>query len=128
MEVTPQELLSQQAHIVAAVLALLIYVIRGVMMLAGATAVNSRVMLALSSVFIILLFTIGVYMGFMKHLSFADGYMLSKIIGLLLFVSFGVIALKQGLSKPIASFLWLIGLAAFIYTYLIATHKLAPLF
>lgn len=123
-----QELLIQKAHIAVALLALLIYVIRGVMMLAGASMVNSRVMLTMSSVFTVLLFALGVYMGFTKHLSFADGYMLTKIIGLLLFVAFGVVALKQGLSKPIASLLWLIGLVAFVYTYLIATHKLLPLF
>jgi len=117
-----------KAHSGIAILALLIYVIRGAMMLADSPKTNSRGILSVASIVTIILFGLGVYLGFMKHLSFADGFVLTKIIGLLLFVALGVIALKKGLSKPIASILWLLGLLAFIYTYLIATHKLAPLF
>ncbi len=115
-----------QLHLFIAVAALLVYIIRGVMMLAGNT--TSRIMLALTSLTTLLLFASGVYMGFVKQLSFADGFVGTKIIGLLLFVGFGLVSLKQGLSKPVASLLWLLGLAAFVYTYLIATHKLIPLF
>lgn len=117
-----------KAHSGIAYLALLIYVVRGVMMLANSTKTNSKGILAVASVVTLALFGLGVYLGFSKELSFADGFVLTKIIGLLLFVSFGVIALKQGLSKPVASILWILGLAAFAYTYLIATHKLVPLF
>lgn len=115
-------------HLIVAAISVLIYVIRGVMMLANASAVNSRGLLSIVSVFTILLFASGVYMGFGKGLSFTDGFILSKIIGLLLYVAFGVVALKQGLSKPVASILWLLGLAAFVYTYLIGGKLLAPLF
>jgi len=118
----------QQAHLFIGVATLLVFVVRGIMMLAGSNAVNSRGMLAIAAVFTILLFASGVFMGFGAKLSFTDGFMLSKIIGLLLFVAFGVIALKQGLSKPIASVLWLIALGAFVYTYLIGAKLLAPLF
>jgi len=115
-----------QLHLFIGAATLVVYVIRGIMMLAGNT--TSRIMLALSSITTILLFASGVFMGFAKQLSFADGFIATKLIGLLLFVGFGVIALKQGLSKPVASILWVLGLAAFVYTYLIATHKLIPFF
>ena len=117
-----------QAHLIIAALVLLVYLVRGVMMLAGSSAVNSRAILSIAAILTILLFASGIYMGFVAKLSFADGFMLTKIIGLLLFVAFGVIALKQGLSKPIASVLWLLGLAAFVYTYLIGAKMLVPLF
>ena len=117
-----------KAHSGMAYLVLLIYVIRGVMMLAGSTLKNSRAVLTIASVTTLALFGLGVFIAFEKQLSFADGFVLTKIIGLLLFVAVSVIALKQGLSKSIASILWLLGLAIFAYTYLIATHKLAPLF
>ena len=117
-----------KVHSGIAIVALLIYIIRGVMMLANSSKTNSRSVLAIASVFTLLLFGIGVYLGFMQKLSFADGYMLTKIISLLLFVAFGVIALKQGLSKPVASALWLLGLTAFIYAYLIGSNTLTPLF
>lgn len=127
MELT-QEMLIQKGHIIIAALVLLVYIIRGAMMIAGSMSVNSRGMLAISSLFTILLFASGVYMGFAKGLNFADGFVLTTIISFLLFVIFGVIALKPGLSKPVSILLWLMGLAAFIYTALIASKVLDPLF
>jgi len=115
-----------KAHIILGALVLLVYFIRGLMMLAGNT--DSRPMMTLASFTTLLLFASGVYMGFALKLSFADGYMGTKIIGLLLFVGFGVMALKQGLSKPVAIVLWLIGLAAFVYTFLIASKTITPFF
>ena len=121
-------LLLIKAHSGIAIVTLVIYIIRGVMMLANSSKTNSRGLLAVASLFTLLLFGLGVYLGFMQKLSFADGFMLTKIISLLLFVALGVIALKQGLSKPIASVLWLLGLAAFIYASLIGSQILLPLF
>lgn len=127
MEFT-QEILIQKGHIIIAGMVLLVYIIRGAMMLAGSAAVNSRSVLALSSLLTILLFASGVYMGFAKHLSFADGFVLSTILSFLLFVIFGVIALKHGLPKIIASVLWVLGLLAYIYAALIASRTITPLF
>lgn len=127
MELT-QEMLIQKGHLIIAGLVLLIYIIRGAMMLAGAAAVNSRSVSTIFSVLTILLFASGVYMGFAKNLSFADGFILTTLVSFLLFVTFGVIALKHGLSKILASILWLLGLAAFIYTALIASKTVAPFF
>jgi len=127
MEFT-QEVLIQKGHIIIAGMVLLVYIIRGAMMLAGFAAVNSRSVLAISSLLTILLFASGVYMGFAKHLSFADGFVLSTILSFLLFVIFGVIALKHGLPKIIASVLWVLGLLAYIYAALIASRTITPLF
>jgi len=127
MELT-QEILIQKGHIAIAGMVLLVYIIRGAMMLAGAAAVNSRSVLAISSVLTVLLFASGVYMGFAKHLSFTDGFFLTTITGFLLFVIFGVIALKQGLPKIIASILWVLGFLAYVYTALIASKIIAPFF
>lgn len=123
-----QEVLIQKGHMIVAGLVLLIYIIRGAMMLAGAGAANSRPVLAIASLLTILLFASGVYMGFIKHLSFADGFMLTIIVGFLLFVIFGVISLKNGLPKIVASILWVLGLLAFIYTALIASKIINPFF
>ena len=117
-----------KAHSGIALLTLIIFIVRGVMMLAGSSKVNSRLILGIASITTILLFGFGVYIAFVKGLSFADGFVLTKIIGLLLFVALGVIALKQGLAKPTAIILWCLGLGIFVYTYLIGMGKLAPLF
>jgi len=117
-----------KAHSGIAGLALLIYVVRGVMMLASSSKTNSRGILGIASIITLILFGLGVYVALTKHLSFADSFVLTKIIGILLFVALGTVALKQGLSKPVAIVLWLLGLAVFIYTYLIGMHKLVPFF
>ncbi|WP_299871055.1 SirB2 family protein [uncultured Cocleimonas sp.] len=117
-----------KAHSGIAIVVLIIYIVRGVMMLASSTKTNSAIVLSIASIFTILLFGLGVYIGFAQKLSFADGFILTKIISLLLFVAFGTIALKQGLSKAVASGLWLLGLFAFVYAALIGTHTIAPLF
>lgn len=127
MEMT-EEMLIKNGHMIIAVLVLLVYIIRGGMMLAGAAAVNSKTVLTISSMLTILLFASGIYMGFMKHLPFTGGFVLTTLISFLFFVIFGVIALKHGLPKIVASILWLLGLAAFIYTALIASKVIAPLF
>ena len=117
-----------KAHSGIAIAVLIIYIVRGVMMLANSTKTNSAVVLSIASIFTLLLFGLGVYIGFAQKLSFADGFILTKIISLLLFVAFGTIALKKGLSKTMASGLWLLGLVAFVYAALIASHKISPLF
>ncbi|GAA0420942.1 hypothetical protein GCM10009133_31720 [Cocleimonas flava] len=117
-----------KAHSGIAIAVLIIYIVRGALMLANSPKTNSATVLSIASIFTLLLFGLGVYIGFAQNLSFADGFILTKIISLLLFVAFGTIALKKGLSKAVASGLWLLGLVAFIYASLIATHKLAPLF
>lgn len=117
-----------KAHSGLAMTVLIVYIMRGVMMLANSTKTNSTLVLSIASIFTLLLLGLGIYIGFTQKLSFADGFILSKIISLLLFIAFGTIALKQGLSKVVASGLWLLGLITFIYASLIATHKIAPLF
>lgn len=115
-------------HTSLAAITLAIYIIRGVMMLANSTKTNSRFLISLASIFTLLLFALGVYLAFLLKHSFTDGFALSKIIGLLLFVAFGVVSLKHGLSKVVASVLWVLGLLAFFYTFLISIHVLNPLF
>jgi len=117
-----------KAHFGIAIATLLVYIVRGSMMLANSPQTNSRGIHALASILTLLLFGLGFYMGLTQKLSFADGYVLSKIISLLVFVAFGVVALKQGLSKTIASILWLLGLAAFVYAFLLGRDILVPLF
>jgi uncharacterized membrane protein SirB2 len=60
-------------------------------------------------------------------MSFANSWVMSKLIGTLLFVSFSVVALKAGVAKPTAILLWLLALAAFVYTFALAKGLLDPI-
>ncbi len=108
------------SHLVIIGLSLLVYLIRGGLMLADKT---SSVMTSLAALTSLGLFGTGVAMIFMTaDISFANSWVISMMIGFLLYVTFGVIALKSGLSKPVAIILWLLGLAAFAFTFLLAIN------
>ncbi len=112
-------------HFVLALVSVTVYFIRGVMMLASH---NSRSMTTIAAITMLILFGTGLALVFTSNtMSFANTWVLTKMIGTLVYVFFGVIALKPGLSKPIASVLWLLGLAAFAYTGAIAKGILSPL-
>ncbi|MCK5809765.1 MAG: SirB2 family protein [Cocleimonas sp.] len=105
-------------HLVIVGLSLLLYLIRGGLMLAGK---SSTVMTSLAAVISMGLFGTGISMVFMSSdVSFANSWVIAMMISFLLYVTFGVIALKSGLRKPVAIILWLLGLASFAFALLLA--------
>lgn len=112
-------------HFVLALVSVTVYIIRGAMMLANN---NSRSMTTIASITTLILFGTGLALVFSAStMSFANSWVMTKMVGTLLYVFFGVIALKEGLSKPMAIVLWLLGLAAFAYTGAIAKGILSPI-
>ncbi|MCK5917985.1 MAG: SirB2 family protein [Cocleimonas sp.] len=108
------------SHLVIIGLSLIIYLIRGGLMLAGKP---STVMTSLAALTSLGLFGTGIAMVFMSSdISFANSWVIAMILGFLLYITFGVIALKSGLRKPVAITLWLLGMAAFVFTFLLATN------
>jgi uncharacterized membrane protein SirB2 len=85
-------------------------------------------MLSLASVLSILLFGTGLALVFLvSTMTFANGWVMTKMVSTLLFVFFGVMAFKDGVSKPYAIVLWLLGLSAFAYTFIIAKGLMNPI-
>ncbi|HIO91835.1 MAG TPA: hypothetical protein EYG68_03205 [Leucothrix mucor] len=112
-------------HFILVLVSLLVYFIRGAMMLAGNT---SKSMMTLAAVTTLILFGTGLALVFSSDtMTFANSWVMTKMVGTLLYVFFGVIALKSGLSKTVAIILWLLGLAAFAYTFAIAKGLLSPI-
>lgn len=113
------------SHFIIALVALVIYFIRGALMFADK---SSMLMMSLAALSSIALFGTGAALVFsIDTMTFANSWVMTKIVGMLLFVFFGVIALKSGLSKIVAVILWLLGLAAFAYTFVIAKGILSPI-
>lgn len=116
-----------KAHSGIALLSLLIYLVRGGFMIAGSVLVSNIIAVAAASLSMVLVLGTALGVVFMTGLGL-DGFVITKGVGLLLYVVLGVVSLKPGLSKPVAIVLWLLGLAAFIATYLVALGKIAPVF
>jgi uncharacterized membrane protein SirB2 len=108
------------SHLVIVGLSLLIYLIRGGLMLANNSSILMTSLAAIASLGV---FVTGVAMVFISpDISFANSWVIAVMGGFLLYVTFGVIALKLGLSKPVAIILWLLGLGAFTFTFLLAVN------
>ena len=116
-----------KAHSGIAILVALLYIFRGGLMLAGSAKLRSAVITAINHTFVLVLVLLGFYTAHLKGIPFSNSFLITKIICLLLFVILGGVALKKGLSKPVATVLWLLGFAAFIYAYLLG-KQIAPAF
>lgn len=116
-----------KVHAIIALLSLAIFFIRGFWMLTNNPAVTGKAALASASLSMLILLGTGLGMVFMNGLVF-DSWVITKVIGLVAYVILGVIALKPGLGKPAATVLWLAGLGAFVYTFMVAKHMLPALY
>jgi len=73
------------------------------------------------------LILLGLYITHLKSISFSDGFVITKLICLGLFVLLSIFAFKQGLSKVTATVIWLLALATLVYAYLFG-NQLVPAF
>ncbi len=114
-------------HELFALLSVAVYAVRGGLMLKGSAAVNAKPLLAGAGLSMLLLLATGIAMAFTSGMGF-NGFVITKIIGLIAYVGLGIVALKPGMAKGAAIGLWLAGLAAFVYTFMVAEQQIAPLF
>jgi len=116
-----------KVHSGIAILVILSYIVRGGLMLANSSKLHSIVLTAFSHTLVLVLILLGFYTAHTKGIPFSDGFVITKIFCLILFIVLGSIALKQGLSKTFAILLWLLGLALLVYAWMLGNH-LAPAF
>jgi len=116
-----------KAHSGIAILIFIFYVVRGGLMLSDSAKLRSLVLTAFSHSLLVILLLMGLYTAHLKSISFTDGFVLTKITCLVLFILLGGMSLKQGLSKAVAIILWLLGLASITYAWMLGNH-LVPTF
>lgn len=116
-----------QTHSGIAILVALMYVIRGGLMLASSAKLRSVILIAINHTFVLVLILLGLYTAHLKGIPFSNSFVITKIVCLSLFVLLGGVALKQGLTKMVATILWLLGLAALVYAWLVG-KQIVPVF
>lgn len=116
-----------KSHSGIAILVALFYIIRGGLMLASSASVRSVVLTAINHSLVLIMILLGLYTAHLKGIPFSNSFIITKIICLTIFVVLGGVAIKQGLTKTIATILWLLGLAAFAYAYLLG-KQIVPVF
>ena len=116
-----------KAHSGIAILVIVFYILRGGLMLASSAKLRSVVLTAINHTFVLVLVLLGLYTAHLKGIPFSNSFLITKIICLLAFIILGGVALKQGLSKAVATALWLLGLAAIAYAWLLG-KQIVPAF
>ncbi len=115
-------------HGAVVLLSLAIYLVRGVMMIVGKGAYNGKPMVAGASLTMLGIFITGIAMVVMSGMDYFSGFVITKIVGLVLYVVVGIMALRPGQSKIVSMILWLAGLGIFAYLIMVARHLVTPLF
>ena len=117
-----------KAHSGIAILVAIFYVIRGGFMLADSAKLNSILLSSINHTLVLILILMGLYTAHLKGIPYSNGFILSKFSCLALFVLLGGFSIKQGLSKPIAIILWLLGLATLVYAWMLGKHLMPAFF
>jgi uncharacterized membrane protein SirB2 len=114
-------------HLFFIALSLIIYLGRGVLMLMSSPAVTNVTAIAGSSATFLLILGSGAWLAHHNGHGF-DGFVITQFLGLMTYVIVGMIALKPGLTKPVAISLWVAGLTAFVTTFAVGKHWIPALF
>lgn len=121
-------LLLKTLHIIFVVSSYMLFFLRGIWSLNGSAIMQKRWIKIVPHVVDTLLLISAMALAFtIRQYPFTDAWLTAKIIGLLLYVALGFVALRVGMSKHIRFFAWLAAQATFAYIVLVAvTHNPVP--
>jgi len=121
-------LLLKTFHIFFVVGSYALFFLRGIWSLNGSAIMRQRWIKIVPHVADTLLLASALALAFtLRQYPFTDAWLTAKIVGLLLYVGMGFIALRDGMSKTLRFFAWLAAQAAFAYIVLVAiSHNPVP--
>lgn len=117
-------LLLKSIHIACATSIYILFFLRGIWSMNGAPVMQSRWVKRVPHVVDTLLLISAIALAFAIHqYPFKDAWLTAKVIGLLLYVSLGFIALRNGINKHIRILAWLAAQAVIAYIVLVAISR-----
>jgi uncharacterized membrane protein SirB2 len=121
-------LLLKSVHISSVAGSYILFFFRGIWSLNGSPIMSQRWITIVPHVVDTLLLISAVALAVVIHqYPFMDAWLTAKVIGLLLYIGLGFIALRGSMSKTIRFFVWLAAQAVFAYIVLVAiTHNPFP--
>jgi uncharacterized membrane protein SirB2 len=116
-------------HFAAVVLSYSLFVIRGVWMIAQSPKLQQRwVRIAPHVVDTVLLVSAVALSISIRQYPFVNNWLTAKVIGLIVYIGLGTIALKRGRTRGLRIAAWLAAQIVFIYIVIVAmTHDPVPL-
>ena len=114
-------LLLKALHITCVFTSYSLFLLRGIWHFRGSLIIQQRWVRIVPHVVDTFLLTSAVALAFtIKQYPFVDAWLTAKVIGLLLYIGLGFVALKYGKSRTIRVLAWLAAQAVFAYIVLVA--------
>lgn len=122
-------LLIKGLHITCAFTSYTLFLLRGIWQLRSSLIMRQRWVRIVPHVVDTLLLTSAIALAFtIRQYPFVDAWLTFKVIGLLLYIVLGSVALKYGKNRTQRIFAWLSAQAVFAYIVLVATQHDPMLF
>jgi len=116
-------------HVGCALLSILGFTARGVLMMRDSAILQMRLLKIAPHIIDTLLLGSAIWLAVSYGLSPADNpWLLAKIIALLVYIGLGTVALKRGKTKQVRIIAWFAALLVFAYIVAVAVSKSALLF
>ncbi|MBP6058517.1 MAG: SirB2 family protein [Nitrosomonas sp.] len=116
--------LLKMIHVSSIVVSYLLFFLRGVWLMQDSAKLQQRWVKILPHVVDTILLTSAVALAMIIQQSpFSDSWLTAKVIGLLLYISLGVIAMRFGKTRKARIIAWIAAQCVFIYIVLVALTK-----
>ena len=111
-------------HVLAVALSYALFFVRGVWMLRESPQLGTRWVKIVPHVVDTVLLAAGVVLVYMlRQYPFGSGWLTAKVIGLVVYIGLGMVALKHGRSKRVRLRAWIAAQAVFLYIVSVALTK-----
>jgi len=111
-------------HITCAVASYALFFLRGIWSFKGSPMMKKRWIKIVPHVVDTLLLVAAIALAFAIHqYPFVDAWLTAKVLGLLLYIWLGFVALKYGKTRTMRMVAWLAAQTVFAYIVLVAVHR-----
>lgn len=123
-------LLLKGLHIACAITSYTLFLLRGIWSLRGSPIMRQRWVKVVPHVVDTLLLASAIALAIIiRQYPFVDAWLTAKVVGLLLYIGLGFVALRFGKRRSTRLFAWLMAQAVFAYIVLVAIqHNPVPFF
>lgn len=116
--------LLKDSHILFVACSYLLFCLRGIWSLNGAAVMRQRWVGIVPHVVDTLLIVTALALAYgLRQYPFVDAWLTAKVIGLLVYIALGFVALRQSVRKHIRVVFWLAAQAVFAYIVLVAVTR-----
>jgi uncharacterized membrane protein SirB2 len=116
-------------HMLCAVLSIASFTLRGIWMLTESPLLNKKFVRIAPHIIDTLLLVTAFSLAFVtSQYPFVDGWLTAKLLGLIVYIVLGVIALKKGKTKTVRGAAFILALVTFAYIFGVAHFKNAAFF